>query len=51
MLKNVLEGFGVLALSNCSIGFKDILDGRVHISLKGKVDELILNTRRSTANF
>jgi hypothetical protein len=40
-----------LALGDCSVGFEDILDGGVHVGFEGKVDELILNEGRGTANF
>lgn len=51
MLEDVLERFGILSLSDCSVGFEDILYGRMHIGFEGQVDELILREGRSTASF
>jgi hypothetical protein len=51
VLEDVLEGLGVLALRDCSVGFEDVLDGRVHIGFEGEVDELILIEGILTASF
>jgi len=51
VLEHVLEGLGVLSLRDCSVGFEDVLDGRVHIGFEGEVDELVLHEGRSTASF
>jgi hypothetical protein len=40
-----------LALGDGSVGLKDVLDGGVHVGLKGKLDEFILREERLTASF
>lgn len=40
-----------MTLSDGSVGLEDVLDGGMHVGLKGQLDELILNESKLTANF
>jgi hypothetical protein len=51
VLEDVLEGLGVLTLSDGSVGLEDVLDGGVHVGFEGQLDEFILNEGKVTASF